>query len=462
MTSSNRITLTALHVSDVSEEYLETLNDSEYMRYSRNSNFTHNLSSQVQYIEDFTLSSNLLFGIRNFEDGKLLGSINCYIDFSKMTLDLGFLIFRTQQGKGYASEALGLLIQYLEAQFPGMTAVIGSNNNNFPMHEVAKKLNFQIDKDSSQNIRANLRFVRIFPKLNTNSVAMMPDFVLNAKKIGVVAHDAGGAEQISWLLRNIPQRVLAYIDGPAQRIFGNSGILFDQVDQLSEIMECDLVITGSGWMSQFEVIAIKEAKLRSVPCLTVLDHWVNYLERFGKDEKSQPQILAVTNSVALQMAQEKFPDKVVWLLPDFQMKSYQEAIKRVKKTPTSALILLEPTSPTNSLFAINNEVIESLVESAFSVKQARGLNSVVIRPHPSQVDHPSLAHRLKDFSGELEISKGASLLEDLEDSEVVLGLSSYALYISAMCGIDTYSYFAGDEGHWTEWFPEISRLPTLP
>jgi predicted acetyltransferase len=431
------------------------------MKYSRNANFTHTLSSQVQYITDFTLSNNLLFGIRSTKTGKLLGSINCFVNFSKMTLDLGFLIFKDQQGKGYASEALGLLIPYLEAQFPGITAVIGSNRNNFPMHEVAKKLNFQIDKDGSQNNELNLRFVRTFPKLHSESRSVIPDFVLNAKRIGVAANDAGGAEHISWLLRNIPQRVLAYIDGPALRIFENSEIEFERVNRLSEIMECDLVITGSGWMSQLEGNAIKEAKLKGIPCITVLDHWVNYLERFGEGESSLPQILAVTNSIALQMAQEKFPNNVVWLLPDFQIESYQETIKHVDKAPNSALILLEPTSTSDSMFAINNKVIENLIESAISVKRTRGLGRVVIRLHPSQMGDPAITDKLNDFPGEFEISTRTSLVEDLEESEVVLGLSSYALYISAMCGIDTYSYFAGMDGHWTERFPKISCIPTL-
>lgn len=460
MIGSNRITLTALLTSDVSEEYLETLNDTEYMKYSRNATFNHTLRSQIQYISDFALSNNLLFGIRNTKSGQLLGSLNCYVDFSKMTLDLGFLIFRNQQGKGYATEALGLLIQYLTVQFPGMTAVIGSNKNNFAMHEVAKRLDFQIEKDFAPDIGQNVRFVRVFPKLNSDSRSAIPDYILNSKRIGIAANDAGGAEHISWLLRNLPQKSLAYIDGPAKRIFKNSGILYNKADQLNEIMDCDLIITGSGWMSQLEVRAIKEAKLREIPCITLLDHWDNYLERFGEDYNTQPQILAVTNSVALQTAQEKFPNRVVWLLPDFQIQSYQATIKQVKVEPTRVLILLEPTSTSNSIFSINNEVIENLFESAISLKKARGLGTLVIRPHPSQIDDPLLVDKLKVRLGEFEVSKSTSLVEDLEKSDVVLGLSSYALYISAMCGIDTYSYFAGMKGHWTENFPKVSPIPT--
>ena len=458
MIASSRISLTVLLESDVSEEYLETLNDSEYMRYSRNSNFAHTLSSQVQYIADFRLSNNLLFAIKNVEDGKLLGSINCYVDFSKMTLNLGFLIFKNHQRKGYASEALASLIPYLEGQFPGMTLMIGSNKENFAMHKVAKKLNFQMGCSNAPDVNPNVQFFRKIPKLDSSSPPAIPDFILNARSIGVAAHDAGGAEQISWLLRNLPQNVLAYIDGPAKQIFKNSEISFERVDQLSELMECGLIITGSGWMSQLEVTTIKEAKLRDIPCITVLDHWVNYLERFGEDGESQPQILAVTNSIALQMAQEKFPNGVVWLLPDFQIESYQEAVRHVKAFPDCVLILLEPTSSSNSIFAINNEVIENLIESAISLKRIRGLSSVVIRSHPSQMIDPSLADKLKRFPGEIEISNTSSLLEDLKVSEVVLGLSSYALYISSQCGIATHSYFASRTGHWTNYFPKILEV----
>jgi RimJ/RimL family protein N-acetyltransferase len=221
MIYNSRIVLSRLIESDVSDEYLATLNDAEYMKYSRNSAFNHDLSSQVQYISEFKQSNNLLFGIKNVEDQKLLGTINCYIDFSRMTLNLGFLIFKNQQGKGYASMALEILIPYLEQQFPGMCAVIGSNRDNLAMHHVAKKLHFQIESQDSQDGNVNLKFFRKFSKVSSANQPFVPDFVFNAERIGVAAYDAGGAEQISWLLQNIPQKVLAYVDGPAKSIFEN-------------------------------------------------------------------------------------------------------------------------------------------------------------------------------------------------------------------------------------------------
>ena len=458
MLRSNRITLVPLSEFDVSEEYLGTLNNKAYMRYSRNSSFDHTLTSQSQYIADFNRSNNLLFGIKDAVSIDLVGTINCYINFTEMTLDLGFLVFTNRQGKGYASEALKVLIPYLETQFPGMTLVIGSDRKNLSMHQVAINLGFQLDSQSHQKGFSSFRFFRTLPKLNSTIMPSIPDFVLNAKRIGIAANDAGGAEQISWLIRNLPHKIVAYIDGPAKQIFENSGVHFERATQLGELMNCDLLITGSGWMSQLEVLAIKEAKIQNVPCITFLDHWVNYIERFGEDKSCHPQIIAVTNSAALQMAQDKFPDKVVWIFPDFQIESYVEEIQGIKNFPTSVLILLEPTSNLNLDFPVNDANIEYLIESAISLKRARGLKSIVIRPHPSQKFDLSIAKILEKYDEEIEISKSAMLLEDLKNSEVVLGFNSYGLYISSQCGITSFSYYAGKLGHWTNYFPQLLAL----
>jgi RimJ/RimL family protein N-acetyltransferase len=450
--------LAPLLETDISLEYLETLNDVEYMKYSRNSSFIHTEDSQIEYIAKFRDSINLLFGIKKIEDGKLLGNINCYIDFSKMTLDLGFLIFRNEQGNGFASEALGLLIPYLESQFPGMIIVIGSNKNNVAMHKIATKLGFCQKSDDPQISDTNFRFVRNIAKLNSACQPIIPDLILNARRIGVAAYDAGGAEQISWLLRNIPQRVLAFLDGPARRIFESSGVHFRSVGELNEILECDLIITGSGWMSDLEVNALRAANLRGTPSITLLDHWVNYLERFGCDDDCQPQILAVTNSVALQIAQEKFPNKAVWFFPDFQTESYQEALKSSERITNSVLVLLEPNSTSGSMFAVDSSMTENLIDLAISLKNANSLSTVKIRLHPSQINNGLIVEVLKRHKGEIEVSKASTLLEDLKSSVAVIGINSYAMYISSQCDIPTYSYFRGEVGHWTNQFPNILKV----
>ena len=429
------------------------------MQYSQNTFFAHNLSSQFQDIFNFKKSQNLLFAVKSNEHGDKLGIINCYIDLSSRTVNLEFFVIKNCQSNLYVSDALCTLISYLEAQFPGMCVVIGVSKENIALIEVAIKQGFIVDSDNSND--GNFRLLRRLSKLNFGDTAIIPDLILNASTIGIAAYDAGGAEQITWLLRNITPKVYAYIDGPAKKIFENSGVIFSMVDQISEIMKCDLVITGSGWMSQTELIAIKEAKIREIPCITLLDHWVNYLERFRQDESVTPQSLAVTNYTALELAQKEFPNCVVWLLPDFQVMSYQERIRRLNKSPDCVLIILEPILTTNSVFTINDELIKELIQAAINVKREKRLSKIIIRLHPSQSYSISSLINFNEYGEDFEISKEVSLLGDLEVSKVVLGMNSYALYISTMCEIDTYSAFAKFEGHWTHKFPKISQLSTL-
>lgn len=456
---SARLTLSELLPVDITEEYLSSLNDVEYMRFSRNSNFTHTFKSQLLYLAKFNGTSSLLFALKDIAKKELVGTLNCYVDFQKMTLDLGFLIFKKHGGKGFASEALGILIPFLESQYPGMTVIIGTDKNNFAMHKIANKHNFKLEVESRH--LSNLKFIRTLPKLSSDSQPMLPELILNARTIGVVVYDAGGAEQVSWILRQLPQEILVCLDGPARRVFENSGIVFKEVRSVKDLMNCDLIITGSGWMSELEQTAIREARSEKVPCLTVLDHWINYRDRFGHEEASHPQALGVTNVLALRIAQNLFSDLVVWLLPDFQIENYKETINSKHSPADSVLLILEPFSESDSKFSFNVEKFQKLLSKAIFFKKTRALPRIVIRLHPSQVLSQSFLDNLAKLPYDVEVSKSAILIEDLVRSGVVLGLNSYALYISAMCGIDTYSFFADSDDHWTKEFPVISSLSSI-
>ncbi len=148
------------------------------------------------------------------------------------------------------------------------------------------------------------------------------------------------------------------------------------------------------------------------------------------------------------------------LLPDFQIESYRKSILNHSDRRSTLLVLLEPTSGLNEKFSINDEILEKLLLSAISIKRHKGLDNILVRKHPAQLGDPLTLRVFKDYPGEFEISQSSTLIEDLKVSQVVLGLSSYALYISSMCGLATFSYFAGQKGHWTEKFSQIYIPPS--
>jgi len=452
--ADTQITLTSMKESDISQEYLDSLNDPDLMKYSRNVSHVHTLTSQMEYISNFKDSFNLLFGIKEASTGKLLGSITCYVDFHTSTLDLGFLVFRNHQGFGYATRALGLLLPFLETEFTGMTVVIGSHKKNLAMHKVALNLGFRNETPTLPKHDSNLRFVKKLSKLSNLSQPELPHFISSARKIGVVAYDAGGAEQVAWVLKDIKKKVLAYIGGPAIKIFQNSGVTYEKSNNLNQLIDCDLVISGSGWMSSLENDVIRKCNYFQIPCITVLDHWVHYQERFVREPKANPKMFAVTNLPALQIANLAFPDQPIWLFPDRQVEFYKSRIEN-SFLKSDVLVLLEPSSILSSAFSITDELERTLIRSAVRIKEKRNLKTVTLRLHPSQVPTDVKYLNLQaEFPG-LSISATADLVDNLKLAAVVLGFNTYGLYLSAMCGLETRSYFAGATNHWTYNFKNL-------
>ena len=70
-----------------------------------------------------------------------------------------------------------------------------------------------------------------------------------------------------------------------------------------------VVITGTGWSSDLEHQARKLAFSRNIPSVAVLDHWVNYRERFKRNGTSQlPGELWVSDAEAATFGFPNVPE----------------------------------------------------------------------------------------------------------------------------------------------------------
>ena len=129
-----------------------------------------------------------------------------------------------------------------------------------------------------------------------------------SKKFAVVCNDAGGANLIiAWLKkRNLNVRPL--VTGPARRLwkaaYPNS-IIFNSLEEALD--GTNFLIAGTGWASDLEFQAIKYAKLRNIYSIAVLDHWVNYQDRFVRCNITiYPNEIWVTDEYAYRLAVEEF------------------------------------------------------------------------------------------------------------------------------------------------------------
>ena len=96
----------------------------------------------------------------------------------------------------------------------------------------------------------------------------------------LISHDAGGAEILSLWVRNNLNDFVACLDGPAISIFKKNLGEIPLVSFDDAMSANPPLITGTSWASDLEKKAMLYSKHNSKYCCTVLDHWVNYKERF--------------------------------------------------------------------------------------------------------------------------------------------------------------------------------------
>ena len=119
-------------------------------------------------------------------------------------------------------------------------------------------------------------------------------------------------------------------------------------DSLSAVVDTSsVVITGTGWSSDLEHQARQLAFRRNIPSVAVLDHWVNYRERFRRNGTSQlPGELWVSDAEAATLASLLFPNVPVKQLPNIWLEGLRtkvDSIRRIQKRS------LQPSCPAKRL-----------------------------------------------------------------------------------------------------------------
>ncbi|MDC0587011.1 hypothetical protein OAP06_04605, partial [Gammaproteobacteria bacterium] len=131
------------------------------------------------------------------------------------------------------------------------------------------------------------------------------DSYVLTSRTGIVCSDAGASNLIfSFLKHSSVSDFHFYLEGPAIELRKFHNFDSDINQNLENMIKgCKTLITGSGWSSDVENDARKIAKKYGVYSITILDHWVNYKERFIKDDESiLPDEIWVVDDHALKIA----------------------------------------------------------------------------------------------------------------------------------------------------------------
>ena len=264
--------------------------------------------------------------------------------------------------------------------------------------------------------------------------------------IGVVGHDAGAVEIISSHVLREGLDCIYCLDGPAVNVvarkLGKVPLL--PLDALVE--QCEWMLCGTSFLSDLEWRAIWLARRAGKRSVVVLDHWVNYRQRFVRnDQWNWPDEVWVGDETAALIAKEELPEVKQTLVPNSYFLDILDQISAMSaspRTPCERLSVLYVTEPKRDfgLSLYGNErhwgytEDEALRYFLSNVEILRTpVNQIKIRPHPSE--SPKKYNWVKD-EYDLPIVTGGTLtlIEEVAACDVVCGCGSMAMVVGLIAG----------------------------
>jgi hypothetical protein len=266
--------------------------------------------------------------------------------------------------------------------------------------------------------------------------------------VAVVSHDAGGAEILSSWINRAGCRASAVVAGPAEAIFRRKCPRAELLSLDEALSQCTWVLCGTGWQSSFERQAIARGRSLGKKTVAFLDHWVNYRERFEElGHCLLPDEIWVGDFDAEHIARTLFPNTPVVLQANPYVEDLQAEIERVmasnigkvRLTTTRLLYVCEPVAD-HAVAQFGNERHWGYTEHdalryflANLVALGQRIDSIIIRPHPSeQADKYDWARDLVTLS--IEFGGQQTLLEEILETEIVVGCESMAMVVGLLAG----------------------------
>ena len=237
----------------------------------------------------------------------------------------------------------------------------------------------------------------------------------------------------------------------ASKVFAKYDIKFNLFTKLGEldgivaVNNPDVILYGTGWQVNFSKVIKKICFTKNIKSIALIDHWTSYKKRF--DENCLPDFILVMDDLAHETATKEFNESVnVVEVKNYFLEDMTSKFSAIKnKTSNSIVFISEPT--THDKPNLNNyeyKLLEDLLHN---------FDNIIVRLHPTESENKYDEVLTKFSTVNVSIIKPyeEDLLITLSKSKLTVGLSSMALYISYLCGINTISYVSNS-----------GRVPTIP
>jgi hypothetical protein len=290
-------------------------------------------------------------------------------------------------------------------------------------------------------------------------------------KVLIASHDAGGANILSALIKKYQKQFefINFTSGPAKAIFSHKKIksyfltdklLTTEVINIIKRNSPDLILTGTGWQSDFERNFLSLGRENRIITMAFLDNWSHYRERFGNVynwKGNLPDYICVGDNWALRVAVEnKFPKNRLLLVenPYFEEMFKHNSHDHNNRLANIIRILFLSEPITEHAFKVygkkdywgfsEQQILKNLLEVINSLKKNRTYK-LRIRLHPAEEKNKyAECFKENDYKIKRIISYSSpfknSLIKDCGWADIVIGINSTALVIALQIGKKVISY----------------------
>lgn len=440
-------TLSRLSHTDIDIDYLETLNDKKYCRLSSISQILHTKVSQAVFIERSYSKNSILIGARNAA-GLIMATSLLKVDELLREVNIGLLVLKKYSGSGLGTRFVRSLLDVIPQIAPGYTPVIGTNKDNHAMKRIAQACGFSFCRETVDTVYFS------FPPTMAPIYLGIPPVLSNAKTIGVFCSDPGSARFVVDLISNFNSKDITVVceNVVAREYFNANKIKITKLENI-HWNYFDTYVLGTGHGSELENMALEMAKKLYKPKIYLLDHFVNYRQRF-LDSKLIREIVLVEDLYAAKIASGSFPNFEIWALdgsthPMLQISSLRDYLDTNHNRRTKILIPLDTldSSCFFDFYTLHLATLEKVISILKGGKNYRG-QSLAVRIHPSEKQRDFLIKWLISQDCLVSDPKEKVFSEELQNFDTIIGFNSFTLFEAAQKGKKVYSFFAEEFGHW--------------
>jgi len=258
------------------------------------------------------------------------------------------------------------------------------------------------------------------------------------KKVLVVAHDSGAANQIYYLFKNHKKKFKTLIRGPALNIFKKNN--YNSLK--NAIQTSNTILTGTSWQSKLEVNAIKISKKLNKNIISFVDEPYNLKHRFILNKKFYfPNIILAKDSETLSACKKFFPKEVKIIKTKDHFLEYVKKNK-IKPLSNDIVYLSSNYDGVSSKLKKKNLKMDLRLLKIFlkKINQKNSLKKkkIYLRLHPAEDINKYLKN--SDFKKmNIKISKKKELLKCLNDFKYAFGCETYGLAIAKNYGLRAYN-----------------------